>query len=141
MNEEKQKTNSSVNDDLTLPRRGFLQRAALLSGVFLTGVLRLKKAQALHTDEFQTHDYKCCTLFDTHDPTCTPSRCVSSLFWTCPHTDGVIYVCAECYMGIMERKEHSYFKVAAMEGYVQWWNVRERCILEIQITRIFNIRE
>lgn len=42
-------------EELTLPRRGFLQRCALVTGVFVMGVLRLDKSFA-NTDSTESSD-------------------------------------------------------------------------------------
>ena len=109
MKESKKKFRTKAHSGFTLPRRGFLQRTALVSGAFLTGVLRLQKPQASESEDDEYANVpgfyyrECCTLLSSHDPGCTPDKCngsnggtAYSLFWTCPK-NGVIWVCVECY--------------------------------------------
>lgn len=96
-NKQLSQQNGRKSDAVTLPRRGFIQRVALMSGVFVTGVLRLDKAFA--GDEgvnCNVYSYKCCSLYSPHSSTCDLSSCASHLYWICP-ADGVLYRCVECY--------------------------------------------
>ena len=70
-------------------RRGFLQRmgqAAAAIGLVLAGVDVAKAVVAM-----------CCDL--CLPPSASCSGCTCQWCWTCPHTDGCVYSCNECYSG------------------------------------------
>lgn len=106
----KKKTTASDDNsskELSLPRRSLLQRIALISGVFFTGVLRLENAFANYRIGTSTFKQDCCDLAKEHDPTCDIASCTSSLYWTCRHGN-YIYRCVECYdveHGLNEREQ------------------------------------
>lgn len=84
-------------------RRGFLQKTAIVTGAFITGVLRLDNvfADEEAANAGPPYKYKCCNLWKKHnDPVCDLSTCISQLYWVCPwEEDGeeLLYRCVECY--------------------------------------------
>ena len=94
-------TNNKLDQDKNewnIPRRGILKNMALVTGAFLTGVLRLDDVfgqDSIPETVFRAED-KCCGLCKASDPNCQVSMCQSSLSWIC-FQGTEIYRCVECY--------------------------------------------
>ncbi|MCY3627461.1 MAG: hypothetical protein OXG88_07470 [Gammaproteobacteria bacterium] len=86
----------SITEEISYPRRSFLQHFALITGVFFTGVLRIKNVSAHDVEKLHTHEANCCRLWKPHDDSCDLNSCTSKLYWICVE-DNVIYPCVECY--------------------------------------------
>ena len=86
-------------NEWNIPRRGILKNMALVTGAFLTGVLRLDNTSAQTPLSYsipEIHAHKCCALCTSHNENCRDSMCQSSLSWLC--FEGTeIYRCVECY--------------------------------------------
>ena len=95
-------TNNKLDQDKSewnIPRRGILKNMALVTGAFLTGVLRLDDVIGqgpLPTETGSRPGDKCCALCIASDSNCQENMCQSSLSWLC--FEGTeIYRCVECY--------------------------------------------
>ena len=99
---KKEQTKRLKNTDeelegLALPRRGFLQQCALVTGAFLVGTLRMDKPFAQNSGLVEHY---CCFLAKPR-ARCPLRECTSQFFWTCSWTNqvggSVIIRCVECF--------------------------------------------
>lgn len=106
MTDEKKSNQKGAMTEWNIPRRGFLQRASLVTGAFIAGVFRLDEvlgSNAIqHCYDGDIHDVKCCSLCCESRQDCPPAgqRCVSELVWLCSdrtQVPNVMYRCVECY--------------------------------------------
>ena len=95
MNKKHTSTTESAAGEFSLHRRNLLQRVALISGVFVSGVFRLDHVFANVSGESTTTTEACCNLLKNHDPNCKIGSCTSSLYWVCLGGN-YMYRCVEC---------------------------------------------
>lgn len=102
-NDKKRELNiyEGKQNGLGYPRRGFLQRCALVTGAFVVGVLRLDKSYADGEDcESGSDPWYCCGFVVTI-PNCDLSTCLAKFYWVCDwyDDDDIPYIirCVECF--------------------------------------------
>ncbi|MXZ44880.1 MAG: twin-arginine translocation signal domain-containing protein [Gammaproteobacteria bacterium] len=128
------KSSEKKLEGLALPRRGFLQKCALVTGAFLVGTLRIDKPFAQNSGLIEHY---CCFLTKPKVD-CPLRECASQFYWVCSYwdQDNVPYLirCVECF----NTKISSEGKIETLQA---WTETMNRNIAHLKCSRAVHPEE
>ncbi|MXZ44879.1 MAG: twin-arginine translocation signal domain-containing protein [Gammaproteobacteria bacterium] len=115
-------------EGIALPRRGFLQKCALVTGAFLVGTFRIDKPFAQNSGLIKHY---CCFLTKPKAD-CPLRECVSQFYWICSWEGQgeapLLIRCVECF----DKKISSEGK---FETYQSWFETMNSNIAHLKCSR------